>query len=187
MIRPEAIAAREAFDLAAAGQTSKAADRLQLAINDIENPAMRGRLMEQKASYLHFTGPVAAQRLVAAAVQQNGFVLHPASGIAPAPPKAAVVQASAPAAFLAAEYDDGIMLVLAVMTMLDEIQWDEERTDEAERAWQRLGQHLGFTSTRPEQLYGFGPDNLWVLECRPTCRDRAEDRMQYQFHCQEGP
>ncbi|MER6958230.1 hypothetical protein [Streptomyces sp. NPDC000618] len=47
---------------------------------------------------------------------------------------------------------------------MEEVVWgDEERTDVAERAWQRLGLHLGFVSTRPEKLYGTGPDNLWKL------------------------
>ena len=54
-------------------------------------------------------------------------------------------------------------LVLGVKSLLEEIQWDEERTDDAEAAWARLGQHLGFTSTRPEKQYGTGPDNLWAL------------------------
>ncbi|MGA5121537.1 hypothetical protein [Streptomyces pseudogriseolus] len=39
----------------------------------------------------------------------------------------------------------------------------EERSDDAELAWQQLGLHLGFASTRPEKLYGTGPDNLWAL------------------------
>jgi len=42
IIRPEAIAARQAFDLAAAGQTRAAADRSQVAVNDLADPATRG-------------------------------------------------------------------------------------------------------------------------------------------------
>lgn len=115
------------------------------------------------AAYLHMTEPVAAQQLLASAVRDNPFVLHPAAGIATAPVRAATVQARAAAEFLGGEYSDGMTLVLAVRAMLDEIQWDEERTEEAERAWQRLGAYLGFGSTRPEKLYGTGPDNLWAL------------------------
>ncbi|MEU9795196.1 hypothetical protein AB0E27_32255 [Streptomyces sparsogenes] len=40
---------------------------------------------------------------------------------------------------------------------------EEERSDNADRASQQLGLHLGFASTRPEKLYGTGPDNLWAL------------------------
>ncbi|WP_200215620.1 DEAD/DEAH box helicase [Micromonospora coerulea] len=163
VVRPEAVAVREAFDLASAGQTSAAADRLQQAINSLEDPATRGWLKEQKAAYLHLTDPVAAQQLLAAAVLENPFVLHPAAGVPPAQLKAAAVQARAAAGFLAEEYTDGISLVLGVRALLDEIQWDEERTDDAEAAWEQLGRHLGFTSSRPEKLYGNGPDNLWAL------------------------
>ena len=163
IIRPEAVAARQAFDLAATGQTRAAADRLQDAINDLEDPATRGWLKQQKAAYLHLTDPVGAQQLLAAAVRENPFVLRPAAGITPAPVKAAATQARAAAAFLADQYKDGMSLVLGVKSLLEEIQWDEERTDEAEAAWARLGQHLGFTSTRPEKQYGTGPDNLWGL------------------------
>jgi hypothetical protein len=163
IIRPEAVAGREAFDLAAAGQTRAAADRLNEAINQIESPAIRGWLKEQQAAYLHLTDAVAAQKVLAAAVRENGFVLRPAAGIAPAPARGPVVQAQAAAEFLASEYSDGISLVLGTRTMLDEIQWDNERTDDAERAWENLGRHLGFTSSRPEKLYGKGPDNLWAL------------------------
>ena len=107
-IRPEAVAAREAFDLAVTGQTHSAADKLQQAINNLEDPALRGWLREQKAAYLHFTDPVTAQQQLGAAVRENNFMLRPA-------------------------------------------------------AWERLGLHLGFVSSRPEKLYGTGPDTLWSL------------------------
>jgi hypothetical protein len=161
--RAEAIASRQAFDLAAAGQTGAAADRLQAVINVTENLALRGWLKEQKAAYLHLNDPVAAQQVLASAIRDNGFVLRPAAGIAPAPMRPAVIQAQAAADFLGREYNDGISLVLGVRGLFDEIQWDEERTEDAERAWERLGLHLGFASSRPERLYGTGPDNLWVL------------------------
>lgn len=78
--------------------------------------------------------------------------------------QAAVAQAQAAASFLTAEYGtDGVQLVLGVNATLADIEWDEDRTPQAEAAWERLGSHLGFTSIRPEKLYGKGPDNLWAL------------------------
>lgn len=164
IVRPDAVAGREAFDLAAAGQSSAAAKRIQAAINDLEDVELRGWMAEQKAAYLHFTDPAAAQKGLAAAVKMNSYVLRPASGITPASPKPAAAQARAAAEFLASEYDDNQMsLVLGVRALLDQIVWEEERTKEAEHAWMELGRHLGFVSTRPEQIYGSGPDNHWVL------------------------
>jgi hypothetical protein len=66
IIRAEAVAAREAFDLAAIGQTRAAANRLQRVIDELENPTIRGWLMEQMAAYLHFTDKVAAQKALTA-------------------------------------------------------------------------------------------------------------------------
>jgi hypothetical protein len=164
IIRPEAVASRQAFDLAASGQTSAAADRLQRAVNDLDDPATRGWIMQQKAAYLHLTDPAAAQAALVSAARDNPYALHPVAGISPAPARPTVAQAREAAGFLAAEYADGISLVLGVRSLLDGIQWDEERTDEGEAAWERLGRHLGFASTRPDQQYGTGPDNLWVLD-----------------------
>ncbi|MFF0249979.1 DEAD/DEAH box helicase family protein [Streptosporangium sandarakinum] len=166
VIRPEAIALRRAFDLAAQGQSSAAADTLQEAINDLEDRAMRGWLMEQKAAYLDLTDPAAAQQLLVAAGRENSFVLRPTTGVAPAQIKAAAVQAREAAIFLAHEYKDAMNLVLGMRKLLEKIVWDEERTDDAEAAWEQLGRHLGLTSTRPEKLYGTGPDNLWALSAK---------------------
>jgi hypothetical protein len=41
----------------------------------------------------------------------------------------------AAAAFLVSEHKNGISLVLGVKSLLEEIQWDQERTHEAEAAW----------------------------------------------------
>jgi hypothetical protein len=163
VVRPEAVALRQAFDLAAAGQTSAAAAQVQQAINNLDDPSIRGWLMEQKAAYLNMTDPGAAQAVLATAVRENPFVLRPAAGVSPAAARPSAAQPLAAAQFLAQAYSDGGSLVLGVRSLLDEIQWDEERTEEAERAWARLGEHLGFASTRPEKQFGTGPDNLWVL------------------------
>jgi hypothetical protein len=48
--------------------------------------------------------------------------------------------------------------VLGVKSLLEEIQWDEEGTDEAEAALARLGHHLEFAGIRPEKQYDTGPD-----------------------------
>ncbi|MFL6055711.1 MAG: hypothetical protein ACJ72W_22850 [Actinoallomurus sp.] len=162
-VRPEAVAAREAFDLAVAGQTSQAADRLQKAINDLTDPALRGWVREQKAGYLHFTDAALAQQQLGAAIRENAMVLHPAVGVDVRKARPAAVQARAAAEYLGATYADSTSLVLGLRTVLDEVVWDNDLTDQAEAAWEKLGQHLGFDSMRPERLYGTGPDNLWAL------------------------
>lgn len=165
-VRPEAVALREAFDFAATGRPSAAAERVQKAVNDLGegDKALRGWLREQKAAYLHLTDPVAAQQALAGALVDNTFVLRSVHGAAPVRLKAAAVQSRAAAEFLAERYRDGVSLRLGVQALFEEVGWgDDERSDDAEAAWQSLGEHLGFASSRPEKLYGTGPDNLWAL------------------------
>ncbi|WP_405763938.1 DEAD/DEAH box helicase family protein [Streptomyces sp. NBC_00080] len=165
-VRDEAVALREAFDLAATGRAPAAAERVQKAVNDLGegDRALRGWLREQKAAYLHLTDRAAAERALAGALDDNPFVLRPVNGGAPVQLKAVAVQSRAAAEFLAARYRDGVSLRLGVQALFEDVVWgEEERSDDAERAWQQLGLHLGFASTRPEKLYGTGPDNLWAL------------------------
>jgi hypothetical protein len=139
---------------------------VQKAVNDLgeSDKALRGWLREQKAAYLHLTDPVAAQQALAGALADNTFVLRSVHGAAPVRLRAASVQSRAAAAFLAERYRDGISLRLGVQALFDEVVWgDDERSDDAEAAWKSLGEHLGFASSRPEKLYGTGPDNLWAL------------------------
>ena len=56
-VRAEAVATREAFDLAATGQTSQAADRLQRAINEITDPALRGYASKRRPTCTSPTPP----------------------------------------------------------------------------------------------------------------------------------
>ena len=168
VVRPEAIAGRRAFDLAAKGQYSQAAQTLQTAISDLPDRALRGWLGEQKAAYLDLVNHLTGQQALAAALIDNDYVLRPETGVSPVQLRATAAQARAAAQYLGDQYTDGMQLVLGVRKLLDEIEWDDDRTDEAEAAWHKLGLHLGFASSRPEKLYGTGPDNLWALS--PTQR-----------------
>lgn len=163
IVRTEAIAMREAFDLANTGQPTPAATRLQQAINQVDDPLLRGLLREQKATYLHLSDPAVAQQQQGEAARENPHLLRPV--IAVDAPKFGVIaaQAATAAQFLAQTYTEGTQLVLGVRALLDDIDWDENRTEQAEAAWKLLGSHLGFVSIRPEQAEGKGPDNLWGL------------------------
>ncbi|MFF7987926.1 hypothetical protein ACFZDK_54470 [Streptomyces sp. NPDC007901] len=104
------------------------------------------------------------------------------------------MQSRAAAEFLAAQYRDGTSLRIGVQALFEDVVWgEEERSDDAERAWQQLGLHLGFASTRPEKLYGTGPDNLWALSaarCHPGPLREAEggrDELRDRAGQQPGP
>jgi hypothetical protein len=162
-VRPAAIALREAFDQASVGRFAAAAERIQAVAETTSDPAERGWLMEQQAAYTHHVDAARAQQVLSAAIVLNPHLTRPSAGVPVARVKAADEQGRAAAEFLSQEYDGGISLVLGVRALLDEIRWDEDLTDEAEAAIERLGRHLGFASERPEKRYGTGPDDLWAL------------------------
>ncbi|WP_327118764.1 DEAD/DEAH box helicase [Streptomyces sp. NBC_01341] len=163
-VRAEATAGREAFDLACVGQYRASADRLQVAINSLEDKALRGWLMEQKATYLHHVDPLAAQNVLATAVMENPRVQRPVDDVTPRRIRATAVQARAASKFLGRTYSDGVQLVLGVRQIFDRIVWgDEERADDAEAAWELLGCHLGFRSDRPDKTFKIGPDSRWAM------------------------
>jgi len=165
VVRPTAVAERAAFDEAARGQYAQAAETLGIAAGKLEqsHASERGWLKEQQAVYLHFIDAGTAQQVLAAANRDNPGVLRPLQGVPVAPVRSAQAQARRAADFLGKTYESGMDLVLGVKAMLQEIDWDPERTDAAEAAWELLGFHLGLGGERPEKLYGKGPDNLWLL------------------------
>jgi hypothetical protein len=118
---------------------------------------------EQKVGYLHFIDPNAVHQQLGAAIRDNPMMLRPTVGVDGRQARATAVQARAAVEYLGATYPDSTALVLGVRTVLDDIVWDKDRTDQAEAAWEKLGRHLGFDSVRPEKLYGTGPDNPWTL------------------------
>jgi hypothetical protein len=73
------------------------------------------------------------------------------------------VQGQAAAHYLTDTYSDPTTLRLWVGSILDDIALDPNRTLQAEEAVRLLGLHLGFGSTRPDQEFGIGPDNHWLL------------------------
>jgi hypothetical protein len=93
----------------------------------------------------------------------NRSVLMPAVPLLPKPLKGPAAQGQTAATFLAKQYDDATTLQLSIGAVLDDVTWDEDRTEDAEEGVRRLGELLGFVSTRPEREFGRGPDNHWAL------------------------
>ena len=75
------VLARRAFNAAAAGQFSEAADQMSEAVNLASDDREKGWLQEQLACYLHFVDPVRAQRTLVGAQRLNRRVLRPLEGV----------------------------------------------------------------------------------------------------------
>jgi hypothetical protein len=163
-IRPEEVATRRAFDRASARDYRGAEDELQPIVNAMTDPTEKGWLMEHKASYLNFSNATQAQQLLLSASIQNHHVLRPLAGISVERLRAAATQAQGMAEYASRNFADGLDAIFVVRELLNGIQWDKEKTEEAERNWEQLGLLLGFGSERPEKKYLKGPDNMWSIK-----------------------
>ncbi|MDY0909517.1 DEAD/DEAH box helicase [Microbacterium sp. CFBP9034] len=158
-----AVARRQAFDLARAGQTLEASSRVAQALASIATPYESGWYREEVARYQHATNPDGAQSTLREARLANINVLLPLS----TPPvqrlRATAEQAQAASIFLTGKYATGVELVLGVQMMLGDMAFDPARVPDAEAAFMLLGLHIGFAAERPDKVYGTGPDVLWSV------------------------
>lgn len=158
-----AIARREAFNRAVAGDADGAVLVLRKGLDSVTDGLVRGWYLEELATYEHFVDPVAAQKTLAAARKLNDGVLKPA--VPPSRKKISgpAAQGKAASDYLATHYHDARTLQLAASSMFDNVAWGvEHAADLAEEQVRLLGLHLGFGSNRPEKEdRDGGPDNLW--------------------------
>lgn len=165
---------REAFDAAASHQYQTASESISAAINATNEPRIKGWLQEQLAVYLQHIDAARAQQVLAAALKNNPRITRPMEGVTYRRLSASTNQARASSDYLSNQFVDGTELIVGVNTLLDDLAFDPEHTDEFEEAMQNLGSLLGFGAHRPERDTGSGPDVLWaignlkylVIECK---------------------
>lgn len=169
-------ALRKAFDLAVNQQALIAFETVQTAAQDEPDKAVRGYLMQQMAEYRHQSNAAEAQKILLTANGLNSQILRPLAGISYARlASPAKEQAEAAEAFMRERFLDPNQFVMWVYTVVADLMWDKNRTEQFESAMQDLGAMLGFGSQRPDKQYkNGGPDNLWaigqlqflVIECK---------------------
>lgn len=162
-LRDSVLATRMAFDRAIAHDFPSAGAITQKSADSNQDPAERGWLLEQAAVYKHVTDRSAAQKTLLSAMTFNHHVLHPLAGVSVERVRAAAQQAKAVGEYFEETFTDSLDAILGTRALFDELIWDKEHSDDAERMWEELGRLLGFGSERPEKRYGTGPDNLWVM------------------------
>lgn len=183
---------REAFDLAAIGQTLPAEVALQAAVNGAEDRATKGYLKQQLAELKHVTDPAKAQEILLSAISDNRRLIKPLAGIAHVKISAPAIQARASVGFMEKRFIDTNQLVLYTNALADDLVWDKEKTDRFEAAVRDLGELIGFGSQRPDKEYrDGGPDNLWavgglkflVIECKSGVEN--DGRLISKDHCNQ--
>lgn len=164
-VSAEAVAQREAFDLAELRRYPQGAERLQRAIDSITDLPLRGWLKQQAAAYEHFTDPVEAQKMQTSALTDNRALLKPQINIAYTRLRSGDAQAKLACDYLTSRYASPDELLIGAAALLEELipDPDPSAVSRFEQAVHDLGRHLGISAQRPERDNGEGPDVLWLL------------------------
>ncbi|MDT0234349.1 MULTISPECIES: DEAD/DEAH box helicase family protein [unclassified Curtobacterium] len=158
-----AVAEREAYALAQNGNLVAARDRIGSAAEAEQDEASAGRLLELQATYADMTNPELGQQILTQARALNTNVTKPLAGLTFVALEAHSPQAATCARRLGQKYSTAAGLRLDVESIIEDLVFDEYRTDQTEEALRRCGEFIGLGSQRPEHDTNTGPDNLWAL------------------------
>ena len=158
-----AVAERQAFEHAQRGDFPGAVRLLSEAAESEPDPTTAGVLLELQATYADATDPVLGQQTLAQARAKNTNVTKPRTGVAYVALQAHSAQARTCTERLSARFSTHAALRLDVEAIIDDLVFDELRTEQFEEAFRRAGDFIGLGSQRPEHDIGSGPDNLWAL------------------------
>lgn len=170
-----AIRQREASDCLRTQQFKEAQNAMQSAVDECQDPTIKGWLMAQMAQIANRIDPVQAQHILRSALQLNKAITRPLEGIAYSRiSDLRISQSAASAEYFQQNYSNGSELLVALNAVIADLRFAPDSAKRFEQALKIAGQILGFQSQRPEADYGAGPDNLWaigeqkflVIECK---------------------
>jgi hypothetical protein len=177
-VEPTIVAQRQAFQAAQIGQTGRAADVLQQAVDDVDNDDEKGWLLQQRAGYVNTFDAAESQVILAAAVRRNNRVCRPMAGVVLPRSTSVRAQGQLAASYLESRFAFPNELIVGLAALEADLAFDPDRTNLFENAVEELGQWLGLNTERPERDTGNGPDVLWrtavnafiVIECKSGSR-----------------
>jgi len=148
------------------GNTDRAISILQALVDGsaVASPE-KGYYLQEMARYKYRSSKIEANKLQQKAHRRNRFLFKPNDGfvveqLAPLTGK----RVSAIAAWVK-QFDTFERLKLAIDEILVNLYFGVN-SDEFERAVQKLGVALGYSSERPDKEWKQGPDNLWCVKDR---------------------
>lgn len=154
---------RAGFDAAQARRFDIAQASLQAAVNGTQERPVAGYLRQQLAEYVQHINPAQAQEILLAGLKDNPRILKPLAGITYSKLSSPAAGQAAAAANYIGRFLEGNDLIIFMQSLLEDLDWNPDRTNRFEAAVRDLGLFLGFGSQRPEEEIGKGPDNLWAL------------------------
>lgn len=159
------VALRKAFDLAERSQYDKAIDTIEQEINDAENKELKGLLLQYKAELQNFVNQEESQETLLAANCYNRMLINPIKGIVPEKYAAKIAeQGRAIYNYITENEFTTNGFLIKVDGVLGDLCFNSVSSKKFEAAIKELGFILGLNSTRPEEEFGSGPDNLWQLD-----------------------
>lgn len=169
-----ALALRRAYDLAMGMQWNKAIEAIDEAINCEKQNSTKGYLLQIKAKLTNFIDRSKAQQVLLSGRTMNISILAPISGIRYDKAINNTEQSKAICEYIIKKQLNQNDYVIHANAITSSLVFSPE-ADDFESALQKIGQLIGFISTRPEkETCGEGPDNLWatgnnkyfVIECK---------------------
>jgi hypothetical protein len=185
------VAIREAFDFDRLSQPQRAANRILEEINNLQNSSLlKGFLKQTMAEYINQYDPVEAQKTQLSAIADNIQLLKPLKGITYRTLDAnSSSQAVACTAFLKEKFKNGNELIIYSEGVLSNLSFNLDSSSKFEQSLKELAFLLGFIGQRPENDYGKGPDNLWLLDEQNflviECKNRSETSFISKHDCNQ--
>ena len=172
-----AMATRTSFDLFKSGDYLSAARVLEHAVNETDDSDVQAWLKVRLAEITHPIDPASAQKILLTANKLNSNVLKPLSGVKFQKLKPlAEKQASKVKSYHTDNFVDAADRITYTKALLEDLVFNSDHTNKFESAIDNVAQMIGLSSQRPENQFGFGPDNLWA----------SQDRVFLVIECKSG-
>ena len=185
-----ALARRRAFHAAGTKQFDQAVVSMQNAVNETDEPKMKGWLKQELAEYEHYQNPADSQEILKSALSFNDHLLKPISGITYSKLTAkSFNQAQQCAEFLSKFKDDKNMILVSLNAILENLQFDVIQPHYFERAMNDIAQYIGLNGQQPELETSTGADVLWEISHNNyfiiACKNCAESPTISKRYCDE--
>ncbi|WP_103908305.1 DEAD/DEAH box helicase, partial [Dehalococcoides mccartyi] len=170
---------RYAFNAATMGNYGKAIQAIQRAIDNADEPKIKGWLLQQLATYTNFLDPVRSQRIQKSAIESNPHVIHPIEGVNYTRLGTVPISQSKSCREYALRFENCDKYLLGMHAIIEDLVFLPETSEKFEEALNNVALSLGFIGQRPDAEYHKGPDNLWqinsekflVIECKNGSTD----------------
>jgi len=157
----QAVSERSAETFYRRRQFREASDTLQT-IYASADPSDKGWYMQLMATYLYPLDSGASMDKQVRAHIENPSLFRPPTGVTYTKVTSTGTRASRIMDWIR-KHESYNSIIMELQDMSSNLLWGLD-SDTFERAFNELGQVLGFTSERPERKFGKGPDNLWHIQ-----------------------